>query len=862
MELSGGGTHVIIFIMGYNFTEIEASWKQFYRENKTFTRAPTIPYDSKKFYCLEMFPYPSGDLHIGHARNYTIGDVIARTRKLQGYQVLHPIGWDAFGLPAENAAIERKARPKEWTFNNIDRMREQLHDLGFSYDWDHEVCTAKEDYYHWGQWLFLQLYKQGLVYRKKAPVFWDPIDKTVLAKEQVQDGMAWRSGAVVERKEIEQWYIRITDYAEELLNNLDKMNGWPERVKTMQKHWIGKSEGVIIHFRCGERIFPIFTTRPDTIFGVSFMAIAFDHEDLFDYVKGDEAHVEKIRDFVEDCKKLDQHSDYQKEGLKIGTTIIHPFTGAQIPLYVTNFVLAEYGTGTIMGVPAHDVRDFDFARKYNLSILPVISPPEKSRGLDEAYTGSGVLINSKEFDGLPNQEAITKIIAYIENKKLGERKVQYKLKDWLISRQRYWGNPIPMLKTPSGDYFPEDEENLPVILPDLPFTGTRNPLMDHDPFVKVERGKEVWQREIDTMDTFTCSSWYFLRFIDPMNEKVPFSEEAARYWLPIDQYIGGIEHACMHLLYARFFHKALRDLGMVFTDEPFQNLLTQGMVVGPSYFSPSLKKYYASSELQGDKKTCPETGVPLVIKMEKMSKSKNNGVDPREMVTQYGADSIRLFIMFAAPPEKDLEWNEGGIEGCQRFLLKIYRWAELIFSTYLEKSSEPDDGGLTKSLDITIAKVESDIEKFHFNTAIAALMTFINQAVIVRKDELQNPKLWEEHARCLKKFLIILSPFAPFLAEELNHRLSQVRDPSHKRISISQESWPTFDPQSLIRDNVEIAIQVNGKLRGRIELPADTPNTKVVEVARKETHVINYLEGKKTIREIVIPNRLINFVVK
>lgn len=867
--------------MEYPFKEIEAQWKDFYEQDQTFSRNLNQTDSGKpKYYCLEMFPYPSGDLHIGHARNYTIGDVLARYKTHKGFDVLHPIGWDAFGLPAENAAIEKKTKPATWTFANIDRMRAQLKDLGISYDWKNEICTAKPEYYHWGQWIFLKLYEKGLVYRKKAAVYWDPIDKTVLAKEQVQEGKAWRSGATVEKRIIEQWYVRITDYAEELLVDLDKLPGWPEKVKIMQRNWIGKSEGAVVNFKHGVEDFLIFTTRPDTIYGVSFMAIAFDHENLAQYIKGDEAHHRKINKFVEKCKQIDQNTDYHKEGLYTGTDITHPLTGKPIPLYVANFVLAEYGTGAVMGVPAHDQRDFEFAKEYQLPILPVIIPSstdDKSDNLTKtAYSGEGVLINSDVFDGLGNRTAIKEITAHLEKHGLGKRQVQYKLKDWLISRQRYWGNPIPMLHDNNGEYRPEKTENLPVVLPDLSFSGNSNPLENYEPFTKVEENGKTFWRETDTMDTFTCSSWYFLRHIDPNNSSTPFSTTSANRWMPVDQYIGGIEHACMHLLYARFLHKSLRDLGLLKCDEPFTNLLTQGMVVGPSYYSPHTKRYYSPSELS-NKTNCPVSGEPLVVKVEKMSKSKKNGVDPGHMISSYGADSVRLFILFAAPPEKDLEWNEGGIEGCQRFIMKVVRWSENIFTAIESNqvtvnknfnSSNPTLARhpLNKVLHQTIHKVEEDIKKLHFNTAVAAMMSFMNEAINMSKNDLEGDGITPEqihiHLNALETLCVLLSPFAPFIVEELNHRIETLYQKNSPQKSISKKAWPSYDPASLVQDKVTVPVQINGKVRAKLTLANNTPETVALEQAQKNQVVESYLEGKTILRKIVIPNRMISFVIK
>lgn len=851
--------------MKYDFKKIETFWRSFYQEKKTYhyNHDKTKP----KFYCLEMFPYPSGDLHIGHVRNYSIGDTLARYKHLKGFNVLHPIGWDGFGLPAENAAIEKKIHPAKWTFSNIDRMREQLQQLGFSYDWDKEICTAKPDYYRWGQWLFIKLYEKGLFYRKKSSVNWDPIDKTVLAKEQVHEGRAWRSGAIVERKEIEQWYLKITDYAQELLDDLDQLNGWPEKVKTMQKNWIGRSEGALVNFPCQGKPFNIYTTRPDTIYGVTFMGIAFDHPHLSDYIIGDKNHQKTIQAFIEKCKKVNQNSDYIQEGMPTGSEVTHPLTKRKIPLYVTNFVLAEYGTGTIMGVPAHDKRDFAFAKKYHLLIISVIKNPlektlEKNlEGPEEVYTGEGVLCNSEKFNGLDNRKAISKIINYLEEEKMGSRKIQYKLKDWLISRQRYWGNPIPMLKNSQGEFVPEELANLPVTLPlDIEFVSGSNSLENNKNFITVEKNGNTYLRESDTMDTFTCSSWYFLRYLDPHNQQSPFNPAIAKEMMPVDQYIGGIEHACMHLLYARFFHKALRDIGLLHCNEPFKNLLTQGMVISPSYFSPTINKYFSPTEIQ-DKKTCPETGKPLIVKIEKMSKSKKNGIDPVEMINKYGADSVRLFILFAAPVEKDLEWNESGIEGCQRFILKLIKWSESIFSfnpNSVHNSNNKSYDDLLIAIDRNIAKVEEDIERFHFNTAISSLMIFINQASTHQPYDNQSLTIYLE---ILEKFITILSSFAPYISDELYSKILFKQGQLEKK-SLRDSQWPSYNKKSLKSSSFIMPIQVNGKIRGKIEVAINIQKEEIITLAKQEKNVQSWLLNKTIIKEIIIPNRLINFVVK
>ncbi len=856
----------MIIDMKYDHFTIEEKWKKIFSLKKPFAFKKDP--QKKKYYCLEMYPYPSGNLHVGHIRNYSIGDVIARHKILEGYDVLHPIGWDAFGLPAENAAIQNKTHPAKWTFSNIATMRKQLQDFGFSYDYDNEVCTAKSDYYKWGQWFFLKLYEMGLVYRKKALVNWDPVDKTVLAKEQVHDGKAWRSGAVVEKKEIEQWYIKISHYAEELLNDLDNLPEWPEKVKIMQRNWIGKSEGVLVNFKFQEEIFPIFTTRADTLFATSFMAIAFDHQDLEKYVNSNNHELlEKVRAFRKKCQEINQDSNYTKEGIFLETYIENPLNQEKIPLYVANFVLAEYGTGAIMGCPAHDQRDFDFAKKHSLPIKVVIQGeknPIKAGEMENSYEGEGVLVNSGKYNGLPNQEAKEVIANYLEKNNLGKKIVNFKFKDWLISRQRYWGNPIPMLYDENGNYQGEDFANLPVTLPeDVAFTEGGNPLATSSSFKEVIREEnsqqKIFYRETDTMDTFTCSSWYFLRYVDSKNNNLPFTKEAADYYLPVDHYIGGIEHACMHLLYARFFHKAIRDMGLISTNEPFKKLTTQGMVIAPSYFSAKLGKYFHPSELADDKKLCPKTGEPLIIKKEKMSKSKKNGVILEDILKKYGADSLRLFVLFAAPVEKDLEWNEKGIEGSHRFLQRVLKWANKIKNLQVNPKveEEPKIKDLQYEINQLIYKVDTDINRLHFNTAIAHLMTFINGVGDFTFTSINGAK---ELREAIKTFLILLSPFAPFIGEELFEDLN-LNQADQNRL-VAEQKWPKHDASLLQAKKATIVIQVNGKLRGKLSTSGDEDKNTIIRLAKEEKSVKKHLGKKTIVKEIYVPQKLINLVVK
>ena len=845
----------------YDFSSIESKWNDYFVKNKVFAvdNKSTKP----KYYTLEMFPYPSGKIHMGHVRNYSIGDIIARFKQHKGFNVLHPIGWDAFGLPAENAAIDNNVHPAKWTFANIDNMRSQLSKLGFSYDWDEEICTAKPEYYRWGQWFFLKMYEKGLVYKKKSHVNWCPKCNTVLANEQVEDGKCWRhSDTLVDKKPLEQWYFKITNYAQELLDGHNELKDkWPDKVLTMQKNWISKSFGAQISFSFKDEPFPIFTTRPDTIYGVSYMAIAFDHPSLDKYI-ADTVDKNELEAFVTRCKQINQNADYEKEGFFTGTSLTHPFTGKEVPLYIANFVLGEYGTGAVMAVPAHDQRDFEFAKKYDLPIQVVIQNKENNLDastMTEAYTENGIIVNSDEFDGKKNRDALKLIIKKAEGLGCGEGRVNYKLKDWLISRQRYWGNPIPIIYCDDCGTVPVKESELPVLLPeDVEFTEGRNPLESSKSFKQVSCpscGKQA-TRETDTMDTFTCSSWYYLRYTDPRNENEAFSSELANKWMPIDQYIGGVEHACMHLLYARFFHKVLRDLGLVKTNEPFSRLLTQGMVVSPSYYDPETKKYFNESELENKKPVNPTTGTALLTKVEKMSKSKNNGVDPDEMVKTYGADTVRLFSLFASPPEKDLEWNEKGVEGCHRFVNRLWRWSHKLY----EECQNVNDGALSEAgkkarslLHKTIKKVTEDIEeKNQFNTAIASMMEMLNGMSDFTPQTGEDAELGQE---ILKSTLILLNPFTPFLTEELGTTF-KLNEPVYSL------PWPDFNPDWTVDENLTIVFQINGKVRGKANIARGTSKDDLIKIAKENETIQNWIEGKEIVKEIAVPDKLVNIVIK
>ncbi len=863
--------------MSYDFKTIEERWCKIFKEEKVFKKDK----DSNKtpFYCLEMFPYPSGNIHMGHVRNYSIGDVVARFKRLNGFNVLHPMGWDAFGLPAENAAIEHQISPYKWIQKNITDMKKQFEKMGFSYHWEDEISTADSDYYRWGQWFFTKMYGRGLVYRKKASVNWDPVDKTVLANEQVIDGKGWRSGVLIEKKVISQWFFRITKYQEELLEGLSQLEGdWPETVLTMQRNWIGKSEGVLITFKHGDIDFPIFTTRPDTLYGVTYVAIAFDHKNLETYIKKSDRYNE-IKSFIKKCSQINQNIFYKKEGIFTGVFITHPLTKQKLPLYIANFVLASYGTGAIMCVPAHDQRDFEFAKAYDLAIKMVIQNKEKTiqeSSLKEAYEKKGVLVNSGLFTGLSSQEAILKITSYLEKQKIGKRKTQYKLKDWLISRQRYWGNPIPIVYDENNQPISLDEKNLPVILPkDIGFdAGSIQSLKSLESFkkMKFKDGKKVI-RETETMDTFTCSSWYFMRFMDPHNSQCPFSKEASNYWKQVDLYIGGIEHACLHLLYARFFYKVMRDMNLAVCNEPFKKLLTQGMVCNYSYYrvnDKGNKIYYYADEVSLKKNNKGEiTGAFLkknqkkvmIGRLEKMSKSKKNGVFPEEIIKLYGADSVRLFILFASPVERNLEWNIQGLEGCYRFLNKLWRWYEgLVFLIVKKKESDFSQGAFSEeTLNIRrnfhkmLKKVTEDINKrYQFNTAIASMMSFLNETCNFIPKTKEDKNFFKE---MLRDFLIVLSPFAPFIAEEI-FLMMQFEG------RVYNATWPKYNLSYLQESEQTIIIQVNGKLRARVIIPLNSTQEFVIQKAKEEKILTKWFEEKKIVKEIYIPNKLVNFVVK
>ena len=822
----------------YNFSEIEKKWQKHWEENKIYK---AVKDDKKeKYYLLEMFPYPSGNLHMGHVRNYSIGDVIARFKRMKNFNVLHPIGWDAFGLPAENAAIKHKVAPAKWTKENIKNMKKQLKMCGFSYDWDREIATIEPDYYKWEQKLFIEMYNKGLVYKKSSNVNWCDNCNTVLANEQVNDGKCWRCDSEVRQKELEQWFYKITDYADELLEFTDKLPGWPQRVLTQQKNWIGKSYGVTVKFPLKnnpEKYLEIYTTRADTLMGVTFMSIAAEHKLIDDFIK-DSENKDEILKFIEEIKRetaLAKGGEVsEKKGIFTGSFVIHPITKEEIPVYIANFVLASYGTGAVMAVPAHDQRDFEFAKKYGIKMKEVIKGKENQNitleEYKEAFTQKGTLVNSGEFTGLKSKEAINKIAYWLKQHDLGEKSVQYKLRDWGISRQRYWGAPIPMIYQ-DGKVFPEDIDELPVVLPtDVEYKITSGNLLDTlDDFINIEKNGKPAKRETDTFDTFNESSWYYARYTCPDYDKNILNKEEADYWLPVDQYIGGIEHAVMHLLYARFFHKVLRDFGYLDSDEPFTNLLTQGMV---------------TKEHNG--------------RAVKMSKSLGNTVDPTEIINNYGADTARLFILFAAPPEKDLEWNDKGVEGSFRFLNRIWRYVYSKFDFI--KDVEPlndfttEDKHLKELISIThktIKKVTSSMEDFHFNTAIASMMEFVNFLYSFKEKEDDKAAL----RYAIESLIKMLSPFAPHISAELWQNLGYEND-------LDFVEFPSYDEKLTIDDTVTIVFQVNGKLRGKAELSRNASKEELEKAALENEGVKKYTEGKNIVKVIVIPKRLVNIVVK
>ncbi|NWO11647.1 leucine--tRNA ligase [Chromohalobacter salexigens] len=844
----------------------ESAAQTFWETNQCFKAVEDAT--REKFYCLSMFPYPSGKLHMGHVRNYTIGDVVSRFQRMQGKNVLQPMGWDAFGMPAENAAIKNQVPPGDWTYDNIAAMRRQLKALGFAYDWNREFATCDVDYYRWEQWFFTKLVEQGLVYKKMSTVNWDPVDQTVLANEQVIEGCGWRSGAPVERKEIPLWFLKITDYAEELLADLDEVD-WPEQVKTMQRNWIGKSTGVELTFEVAGQADPlvVYTTRPDTLYGATYMALAAGHP----LAKQAAADNPALADFLVECQhggnSEAELATMEKKGMDTGYKALHPLTSREVPIFVANFVLMEYGTGAVMAVPAHDQRDWEFATKYGIAIEPVIADaegnaPDLSQG---AHAEHGPLINSGEYDGLDFEAAFDAIAAKLEANGQGTRKTNFRLRDWGVARQRYWGAPIPVKYGPEGQTVPLTDDELPVALPmEVEVDASGSPLKKMPDFYDLGEG---WTRETDTFDTFMESSWYYARFASADNMEAML-DERANYWLPVDLYIGGIEHAILHLLYARFFHKLMRDFGLVESDEPFQRLLTQGMVIAETFYRHNAngsKDWFnpADVDVKRDDKSRPisavlrEDGQPVEMGgIEKMSKSKNNGVDPQSMIDRFGADTVRLFMMFAAPPEQSLEWSDSGVEGAHRFLKRLWK----LVADHLDAGTpaaldvaalDDDQKTLRRKTHETIAKASDDIgRRTTFNTAIAAVMELVNA---VGRFEDTSPQGLAVTREALEDCVLILAPIVPHASHALWQALGH-------ETPVIDADWPVADEAAMVKDSVELAVQVNGKLRARLEVPAAADKAAVEAQALEAENVRRHTEGKTVRKVIVVPGKLVNIV--
>ena len=846
----------------YNPKKVEARWQQYWQDNHSFRVSEDNNKD--KYYLLEMFPYPSGRIHMGHVRNYAIGDVVARFKRMQGFNVLHPMGWDAFGMPAENAAIEHGTHPAKWTYENIDSMRVQLQRIGLSYDWAREFATCDTDYYRWEQLVFLKMFEKGQAYKKGSNVNWCHTCQTVLANEQVEDGCCWRCHEEVEQKQLEQWFFKITDYADELLEWTDKLNGWPERVLAMQRNWIGKSYGCEIEFPVAgsDKKLMVFTTRPDTLYGVTFMSLAPEHPMVDELVT--DGQREEVAQFIAEVERQDKvartSGDLEKKGVFTGSYCMNPANGDKVPVFLANFVLMDYGTGAVMAVPAHDQRDYEFAHKYELPVRVVIQPPGETLNaadLSEAFTDAGELTASGPFNGVDNESAKEKIAAYLDGRGQGRKTINFRLRDWGVSRQRYWGTPIPIIYCDSCGAVPVPESDLPVTLPkDVELTGEGgSPLARHEAFMNVPcpRCGKAARRESDTFDTFVESSWYFARYACPDYTQGPLDKNAANYWMPVDQYIGGIEHAVMHLLYARFYTKILRDLGMIDVDEPFTNLLTQGMVCKETQRCKEHGWLYPEQVIDGN---CSECGHPVDFgRTEKMSKSKKNVIDPNQLIDQYGADTARLFSLFAAPPEKDLEWNEQGVEGCSRFLNRVWRAVvenlELIADAETVTGAEGEAGDLRRKTHQTIKKVSEDVDgRFHFNTAIAAVMELVN-AVYSFKAGKDHPAIMRE---ALESIVRLLNPFVPHICEELWAQLG------HQK-SIESAGWPTWDESALVAAEVTLVVQVNGKVRSKVAVPVDAEKDAIEKVALAEDNVQRFIEGKQVRKIITVPGRLINIVV-
>lgn len=820
----------------YNFKEIEKKWQKRWDEENIYK--VTEDKSREKYYVLEMFPYPSGKLHMGHVRNYSIGDVVARFKTMKGFNVLHPMGYDAFGLPAENAAIKNNVEPAKWTYENMAEMTEQLKQLGLSYDWDREVATCKPDYYKWMQWIFIQFYKKGLAYKKESPVNWCPSCATVLANEQIVDGECERCKTAVTKKSLSQWYFKITDYADRLLDGLDDLEGWPNKVKIMQKNWIGRSYGAEVVFKIDgfDCNLEVFTTRPDTLFGVTYMVLAPEHPYVLDLVGGSDRERE-VKAYIEEVKKKNEiersSTTGEKTGVFLGRYAINPVNEKKIPIFISDYVLMNYGTGAIMAVPAHDERDFAFAKKFNLEILPVISPDGKKisgSDLKEAIIEDGIMLNSGKYDGRKNREVSDEIVAELQKRDIGEKKVNYRLRDWLISRQRYWGTPIPMIYCDNCGWIPEEESKLPVLLPtDVEFTGKgESPIATSKTFKDVSCSKcgKKAEREVDTMDTFLDSSWYYLRYCDARNTERIFDKEKVDYWMNVDQYIGGVEHAILHLMYARFFQMALTDLGYTKSQEPFKNLLTQGMVVKDG---------------------------------KKMSKSIGNIVAPSEIIESYGADTARLFILFAAPPERELDWSDEGVEGSYRFINRVYKLVYENIARYPDvlpvdfTNDNKADKELLFVLNSTVKKVGIDIgERFNFNTGISAIMELVNFMYKYKEGKDFNPELFKQ---AIHKLVLILAPFTPHVCEEMWSGLGN-------ETSVHLEAWPIVDEKVLVRDVVEIVVQINGKVKFKVDVENGLSKEELEKSLFEKEEVKNLIQGKDVIKVIAVPNKLLNIVVK
>ena len=862
----------------YQPREIEAAAQSYWDEQKSFEVSEQPGKES--YYCLSMFPYPSGKLHMGHVRNYTIGDVIARYQRMLGKNVLQPMGWDAFGMPAENAAMKNNVAPAKWTYENIDYMKTQLKSLGLAFDWSREVTTCKPDYYRWEQWLFTRLFEKGVIYRKNGTVNWDPADQTVLANEQVIDGRGWRSGALIEKREVPMYYFKITDYADELLESLDELPGWPEQVKTMQRNWIGKSRGMEVQFPFDQAsighagALKVFTTRPDTLMGATYVAVAAEHPLATQAAQGNP----ELQAFIDECKSGSvaeaDIATQEKKGLATSLFVEHPLTGEKLPVWVANYVLMHYGDGAVMAVPAHDERDFEFAKKYNLPFKAVVRTSlgdEVAAEWDAACGEHGVLINSGEFDGLDFPGAFDAMEVALIKKDLGKSRTQFRLRDWGISRQRYWGCPIPIIHCPSCGDVPVPEDQLPVKLPeDVVPDGAGSPLARMPEFYECTCPKcgTAAKRETDTMDTFVESSWYFARYASPNYDKGLVDPKAANHWLPVDQYIGGIEHAILHLLYARFFHKLMRDEGLVTSNEPFKNLLTQGMVVAETYYrvaSNGGKDWFnpADVEIERDAKAkiigarLKTDGLPVEIGgTEKMSKSKNNGVDPQSMIEAYGADTCRLFMMFASPPDMSLEWSDSGVEGASRFLRRVWRLAQGHVSQGLPGQLDiaalsDEQKAIRRAIHAAIKQASTDVGQFHkFNTAIAQVMTVMNVLEKAPQATAQDRALLQEG---LEAVTLLLAPITPHISHELWQQLGHAE-------SVIDAAWPSVDEQALVQDTITLVVQVNGKLRGQVEMPAAASREEVEAAARSNENVLRFIDGLTIRKVIVVPGKLVNIV--